>query len=71
MPITREPRHGFSMEGRITNGSQRAPSRYSGFMENVRLSHPVALGYPITSLICSWLRQEYTLVRIAFVVFCP
>src|SRR5882757_5010705 len=34
-PITRERRPGFSREGRIGNGSQHVPSRYSGFMENV------------------------------------
>ena len=34
-PITRELRPGFSKEGRIRNGSQQDPSRYSGFMANV------------------------------------
>ena len=33
--ITRELRPGFSKEGRIRNGSQQDPNRYSGFMENV------------------------------------
>ena len=36
-PITREQRPGFSKERRIKNGSQRVPSRYSGFKGNVRL----------------------------------
>ena len=35
-PITRERRPGFSKEGRMTNGSQLVPIRYSGFMGNVR-----------------------------------
>ena len=34
-PITRERPPGFSKEGRIRNGSQKDPSPYSGFMENV------------------------------------
>ena len=38
VPITRERRPGFSKEARIKNGSQQIPSRYSGFMENVRRS---------------------------------
>jgi hypothetical protein len=35
-PITKERRPGFSKEGHIRNGSQQVPSRYSGFMGNVR-----------------------------------
>jgi hypothetical protein len=36
-PITREQRPGFSKERHTRNGSQQAPSRYSGFVENVCL----------------------------------
>ena len=67
--ITRERRLGFSREARIRNGSRRVPSRYSGFMENVCPSHSAASRHMITSLICSWLRQEHTLVCGAFTVF--
>ena len=69
-PITRERQPGFSREVRIRNGSQQqVPTRYSGFMENVCLSHSAAWRHLITYFICSWLRQEHTLVRRAFVVF--
>jgi hypothetical protein len=67
-PITRERPPGFSKEGRITNGSQQDPSPYSGSMENVC---PCSTGIMppdplITSIICSRLRQEHTLVRGTF-----
>ena len=67
--ITRELRPGFSKEGRIRNGSQEAPSHYSGFMENVCPSHSAASRHMVTSLICSWLRQEHTLVCAPFTFF--
>ena len=66
-PITKEHRPGFSREEHIRNGSQQVPSPHSGFMGNVRPSHSAARPHLITILICSWLRQEHTLVRRAFV----
>ena len=69
MPITRVRRPGFSREGRIGNGSQPVPTRSYGFMENVRPFHSAARRDLMTSVICSWLWQEHTLVRTAFTVF--
>ena len=66
MPITRERRRGFSRGDRMRNGSQPVPTHSSGFMENVRPSHSAARRDLITSIICSWLWQEHTLVRTAF-----
>jgi hypothetical protein len=36
VPITKEQRPGFSRGGRMRSGSREVPSRYSGFMGNVR-----------------------------------
>src|SRR5713101_7461755 len=42
-PITMERQPGFLKEGRIKNGDQQIPGRYSGFMENVcPPCHPAA-----------------------------
>jgi len=69
-PIMREPRPGFSKERRMRNGNQQVPSRYSGFMANVRLCpfHPTRPDND-PYLYCSWFRQEHTLVRRAFAFF--
>ena len=69
-PITRERRPGFLKEVQIRNGSQQALSRHSGFMGNVRpCLIPSARCHLITIFICSWLWQEYTLIRRAIAFF--
>jgi hypothetical protein len=65
-PVTTERRPGFSKEGRIRNGSEFLLWIHG---KRVPLSHSVAWRHVITSLICSWLRQEHTLVRRAFTLF--
>jgi hypothetical protein len=57
-------------EGRAYNEWKSTGSESLLWIHGKRaLSHSAASRHLVTSLICSWLRQEHTLVRRAFVIF--